>query len=746
MSELRKEIMTGARTGAQTGMGTETGVEIEANTVNSIQPLKQYALYIPEIVSMIVSHLEPTDILFCRGVCQDWRRIFSPFLKLHAIYCNYGLHTYKTRFEAHLETLGMYIQSLKQVYPDQPDLERIQRTCPNLKHLGLFLRAKSKLDKQVIIKFFQTMAQLERIDLFSHRDHLVSELLSLLVSSYQLASQASVVSSNPNSMTSPTALRILDIGNAAHSLTFPSMEWGSLENVMKTHSHLKELILREAFIWERSKTEKIRSNSLLTRALIRAPLSRLWGHSDLQTPGTGCIEDEDEDEDYDYDHDYYEYNHGHTHDHDYHDDNNDSCVDRPTKSSRFNHLERLVFDNIKLSEKLLVSIMRRCPALKTLNLKLTGVNLPKNIWAQFLPNCPQLMAISVDNEYAGIEVDVPHVWVLAPSLKYFRLSRSHGAHVYFHSPVEVAKTIQGLPPVQINRSTISPLHPPGSTLVSLELEIRLPISDLGLRYVMTNCHSLEKLILGIQYFTDWTPATINDNGGEVGHADDSFSTLSQAEFPPWACGRTLKRLELNATYMPYDHRFDSQTHAFMRRLEDLLVLETLVLPAKLLSDLSESLNPDYAAFRSILDQLDHRLMLQDQSHVQSIAFKLPSPSLSNTPSNPSSFSSCMESLYGLHPSKGQIQQLWDRGMCSPKNFIPHIPSVREVSLTSPGSFRFSMEMRYLHILMEALPGLEVIWTQTGLYEIDCIRRFRQTFNQFKEFYGFTGVQLNLGDI
>ncbi|KAF9389318.1 hypothetical protein BGX21_000136, partial [Mortierella sp. AD011] len=95
---------------------------------------KQHALHIPEIVDMIVSHLTSTEILFCRGVSKDWRRIFSPFLKLHAIYWNHGAF-YKARFEERLETLGPFVQSLKEVYPVLEDLDKIKRTCPNLKHI-----------------------------------------------------------------------------------------------------------------------------------------------------------------------------------------------------------------------------------------------------------------------------------------------------------------------------------------------------------------------------------------------------------------------------------------------------------------------------------------------------------------------------------------------------------------------------------------------------------------------------------
>ncbi|KAF9172803.1 hypothetical protein BGX20_004791 [Mortierella sp. AD010] len=648
---------------------------------------KQHALHIPEIVDMIVSHLTSTEILFCRGVSKDWRRIFSPFLKLHAIYWNHGAF-YKARFEERLETLGPFVQSLKEVYPVLEDLDKIKRTCPNLKHIGFFLRNKTLLDTHAMVKFFQAMKKLERVGIFSHNDRLTTSCLVSLAS-YQvpLDSESTLPGQTIDTQRPPCdSLRVLEVTIAAHSMVFPVIEWDLLEAVLTRHQLIQDLTLREAHLREASDVANSRGISWARSVgiIFGQQAQQKWGAMLRKLKGE---------------------NGGATGMENLSDSTLGIAAPEP---SVFNHLETLVFDNIKVSEELFVNVLSRCPSLKTLSVRLTGVEIPTRAWSSCLPCCPQLTNIIVNNEYGGICTDILNIWTLTPSLRTFHITRSHGPEVNF-SDVESENTV------------LSQAPHPGYTLVSLELCCDISIANAGVRCVMSHCRSLERLVLRLLYFTDWI------QGPE-----------QSIPFREWSCGGSLKSLELQTIYRRRDQQFDEQTHLFMSRLKDLKVLEKLILPGKLLGDLSESGVELYAAFRDLLARMDIRDN-QDFRRAQRQSV-IPTCDTNQEVADPQHH----QPSQGLGNQHARQCHVWIRDGSGPVNFIPQMPSVKYVTLTSSNDTRFALEMRHLHILMEALPGVRTIWTSKNLYGIDCIPRFKYFYYRFHELYGLTGVELNLG--
>lgn len=369
------------------------------------------------------------------------------------------------------------------------------------------------------------------------------------------------------------------------------------------------------------------------------------------------------------------------------------------------HLESIVLDGIALPEELFVDILSRCPTLKSLYLDLTGGHFDVTVWPQCLPCCPLLESVTVRNTYEGVQMDVAQFLALAPPT----LTTLHAYSNEFLVHFATLDLQMWLDTPVVN----DPNH--GSTLVSLELCSCIRLDSKGISYVMTNCRALKRLVLGFQYFAQW----------------DAWGVAEP--FPAWACGGSLKTLELRAVYKRDDQHLDQRIHGFMKRLEDLKVLTTLILPAKLLSDLSESQDDDYSEFRVWLEMMDFLTLHREQQQT------------SSSSSSPSQTHGLLPESVNIslgqkaHPRNG-----WGGGGLGLVNFIPPLPSVRRVTLTCSGGVRSSMQMRYLHILMQALPGLKTIWTSKELFERDCLPRFKQIHGRFQELYGSTHVELHLG--
>ncbi|KAG0356709.1 hypothetical protein BGZ54_000646 [Gamsiella multidivaricata] len=672
-----------------------------------------HALHIPEITLMIVSHLTPGEILVCRGVSHEWRQVFSPFLQLHAIYCNRGA-AFKAMFEARLETLGRFVQSLKQVYPSQPELERIQRTCSELRHIGFIIKRKDMLNTRALVEFFEAMSTLERIEVFSFHDQSAMTFLFCLASyGLEVPPSASATTNKDSGLNSAaltaaggsssllskadTALRELEIGCAVHSLKPSCLNWTYLEAVLKRHPLVQKLRLRHVTLLEELDLKDAEglgwARSLISKTFLGPQVQQKWtalvgrmatgtGHQEqkrvlnklmpsLLFVSTTCL--------------------------------------GTTTSAMFNHVDTLVLDGVQLSEELFESILRRCPVLATLDLRLVGLDLPMSVWPHCLSHCPRLANVMIRNDFGGIHLDIAQFWTLVPStLISFHASSNHDGIIFAEPGFDLS----------LQSAAITDRRP-GSALTSLDLSIGISIADSGVRYVMQYCGSLETLTLEFLYFKeDW---------GNVGES---------ITFPVWACGTTLKRLELRARYRPFDQELDERALGFVRRLQDLKVLQMLVLPAKMLSDLSESQHEDYAAFRDVLDMLELQELLRDQAQAQQA-------------SSQTSLTLPGSSIFALNEEQQSLPQqqghVWDRDALGPRNFVPPMPSVREVKLTAASGVRLSMQMRYLHILMEAMPGIKTIWTAMALYELDRISRFNAIHKRFQELYGNANVQLNLGD-
>ncbi|KAK5808338.1 hypothetical protein F5H01DRAFT_396186 [Linnemannia elongata] len=598
------------------------------------------------------------------GVSHEWRRLFSPFLKLHGLYRNHN-PVLKTLFEGQLQYLGPFVYSLKQVIPIPQDLEVIRQTCPRLGHVGLYVQRKQSMHLKALVKFLESMHVLESIALYSFDDSVVATLLQSLAT-YQhqqppaSAKTSTAFSPSAASMSSFHALRKLEIGNAAHSLKFARIQWEQVMLVLLKHPEMNSLTLRDAHLcWyhdhEDLSTEDW-SRNVLVRAVFGAETQRQWN---------GLL---------------------------------DKLGSWRLGSSRAN-----------LSPEL-----RGLP-LESLELLLAGSTLSSQFWARWIHNCPRLESVKIKSSSGSVNIDIPNFWSLAPTtLTTFQFaSDSRQSTFPEFSPS----------PSFANLVELSKDRCHGSTLVTLELNIGLRVADHGLPYIMTNCRSLKSLVIGIQYFADWE--LVNDGLSSGGNPVTPATATQLRSFPPWSCGKTLKNLELRVFYLPQDLQFDERIHMFMRRLDDLRVLESLSLPLKLLSDLSESQHEDYSGFNlGVLEHLEQQALLNEQFPTQAtISVPAQDPSLG-----------------GSIAAQTQLQQ--QAGTY--RNVLPQMPSVQEVILSSSGSFRLQIRMRHLHILMDALSGLKTVWAAPGLCGLDPLPWFKQLHDRFQAQYGSRGVALHLG--
>ncbi|KAF9911827.1 hypothetical protein EC991_002130 [Linnemannia zychae] len=704
-----------------------------------------HALHIPEITAIIVASLSQLDIIHCRGVSHQWRHLFSPFLKLHGLFPNHN-PAIKTSFEERLQTLGPFVYSLKQVIPVSQDLETIQQTCPRLAHVGLFVQRKQSMHLKALVKFLEGMRDLESIAFFSFDDSMVATLLQGLATYQQpssttiptpTSSHVSTSTASTSSSPSSYALRKLEIGNASHSLKFARIQWEQVMLVLLEHPEMNSITLKDAHLcWHQDNEDPSTddwSRNVLVRAVFGAETQRQlnglldklgsWriGGSRTNVPpemrcgGRGSLK-------------------GGT-----------GSLGNDTTPVQFSKMTHLVLEGIKVSEDLLCFILDHCPALKSLELSLAGSILSTRFWARWLPSCPQLTSIKVKSSSGSINIDIPHVWSLAPpTLTTFHFA-SDSRQLTFPD-VSPSPSLAGL-------SSFSTPRCHGATLVTLELNIGLRIADRGLPYIMTHCQSLQSLVLGIQYFADWE--IVNDvlGGGGAGGIVPLSPTAATPlrAFPPWACGATLTNLELRVFYLPQDLQFDERIHMFMRRLDDLHVLEKLSLPLKLLSDLSESQNEEYSGF-NFLEQLEQQELMNQQFWAQA-TLSIPANELDlvgNIGQQPPH--------HGAPPQQQQQQQqqqqhqqlqLQQQQQHEPlqgsyRNVLPQMPSVQEVVLSSSGSFRLQIRMRHLHILMGALSGVTTVWAAPGLCGLDPLPWFKQLHDKFQERYGSREVALNFG--
>ncbi|KAF9565484.1 hypothetical protein EC968_004070 [Mortierella alpina] len=666
------------------------------------RPPKQHALHIPEIVSLIAAWLSRKEILYCRGVCQDWRRIFSPFLHRHPFFWNHGHersdphHTRRASFGEHLLTLGPYVEVLRLVYPIRSDLELISRTCTVLRHVEFFTRNRQMLNTRALARFLERMTTLEEVTVHSYESPLVASVLQCLAT-YRPSGR----------------LRKLALTHATHSMRFPVVQWKQVVAALANHPQVQSLSIQECSLsledppggWEAS--APIWPIVQIHYALNAAAdvLSTTWRAFAPVPPSPYPMSEQD------------------------------------INSFTFNHLESLDLQNVEISEELLCSILCRCPALVSLEFKPTGCNISAEMWSRWLPHCTRMKRIKVESDTGGVGMNILTIWTIAPrTLDTFHVSGNNNPRLRFSSSTNQPHGPHGLHGFNglhgKESFTSASVHvlsidesSPGSTLVSLHLDIGLRIGDRALHYMMAACCSLKVLVIGIQYFNGLEPASPSESSGT-------------GSFPRWACALSLKRLEIRTTYLRQDQQLDLRLHAFMRRLADLTALEHFLLPMKMLNDLSESRSEEYAAFRGVLDYLDHLQRLREREERMRASTLLSSAvgPLENDMHGAAPSNLLNEQQRRLLDSRCQV---WARDGSAPLNFIPQLPSVREVTLKSAGSSRLMMKMWYLHIIMEAMPRLKLVWTAPDLYGIDLPYNFKQVSSLFQRHYGSTGVQLNV---
>ncbi|KAG0304051.1 hypothetical protein BGZ97_001641, partial [Linnemannia gamsii] len=620
----------------------------------------------------------------------------------------------KSLFEEQLQSLGPFVYSLKQVVPIPQDLEAIQQTCPRLGHVGLYVQRKQSMHLKALVKFLENMHLLESIALYSFDDSMVATLLQGLAT-YQ---QQLPVNVKPPTAFSPllastsspaNALRKLEIGNAPHSLKFARIQWEQVVLVLLKHPEMNSLTLRDAHLcWYQDHEDPSAedwSRNVLVRAMFGAETQRQWNVlmdklgswrlggnrtslppelSNLRKGGFGS-------------------------------GSSTTANDDAGTPVQFTKMTRLVLDGMRISEDLLCYILDHCPALKALELSLAGSTLSSHFWARWLPSCPQLESIKVKSSSGSVDIDIPSFWSLAPpTLKTFHFT-SDSRQLTFPE-VSLSSSFADLAGIAKDRC-----H--GFSIVSLELNIGLRVAECGLPYIMSHCRSLKSLVIGIQYFADWENA--NDVPGGGSNPVSPITATPPRSFPPWSCGGTLKDLELRVFYLPQDLQFDERIHTFMRRLDDLRVLERLSLPLKLLSDLSESQHEDYSGFNlGVLEHLEQQALLHEQFSTQATV---------SVPTQDLSLGGSLSMQNQLQPQVGAY-----------RNVLPQVPSVQEVILSSSGSFRQQIRMRHLHILMEALSGLTAVWVAPGLCGLDPLPWFKHLHDRTQAQYGCRGVTLNLG--
>ncbi|KAG0088597.1 hypothetical protein BGZ92_005969 [Podila epicladia] len=163
-----------------------------------------HALHIPEITGIIVSFLTWQDLLVCRGVSHEWRSLFSPHLHLSAIYWKQNQDERAQQVQR-LETLGPFVDSLRVVYPFAQELDIISRTCTNLTHIGFFFsfRDTQAVHVDALQQFLATMQKLQTIDVFSHNDDARTAILYCLAT-YPYTKPSETSSSSPASSLSDT--------------------------------------------------------------------------------------------------------------------------------------------------------------------------------------------------------------------------------------------------------------------------------------------------------------------------------------------------------------------------------------------------------------------------------------------------------------------------------------------------------------------------------------------------------------
>ncbi|KAF9375005.1 hypothetical protein CPB97_011757 [Podila verticillata] len=574
-----------------------------------------HALHIPEITGIIVSFLTWKDLLVCRGVSHEWRSLFSPHLHLSAIYWKQNPNE-RAQLVQRLETLGPFVDSLKVVYPFAQELETISRTCTNLTHIGFFFsfRDTPAVHVGALQQFLTTMQTLESIDVFSHNDDARTAILYCLAtyppskpsetSSPLLASSSPDPSHSPSSVNTtntttvsastplpqhaPTTgvLKKLKIEHGGYSMKVALLHWDHVEAVLArnqsiTHLHLQEAIVKtnaellanpedEDLDWTEDVATRVlgslpikrRFNRFLNRlsslSFRRRSVLRLTASTSttaLMAPVPSSLSIQDE-------------------------GSSSSVLSDPPATLLFStmlsdvifgKIKSIVLHQITMSKELYCSLLSRCPLLTTLEVTGTGSVFNNRSdaaasWWDWLEHCRLLETVLLDQH---LSMDIREVWARAPTcLRSFQLNDID----WVMKPVDLSRTCGGSGFVgSIGSSGMTA----GSTLTRLHLETSQHIGEPVIHFIMQHCWSLQSLCLAVKTYDA-----------------QNFSKF-YGEYPGWACGDTLRTLEIKALHESYGDVLSLWTvQKFFKRMEDLKVLEEVTLPLPFMGDIHRATGAD----------------------------------------------------------------------------------------------------------------------------------------------------------
>ncbi|KAG0351960.1 hypothetical protein BG005_008557 [Podila minutissima] len=573
-----------------------------------------HALHIPEIAGIIVSFLTWKDLLVCRGVSHEWRSLFSPHLHLSAIYWKQNQDERAQQVQR-LETLGPFVDSLRVVYPFAQELETISRSCTNLTHIGFFFsfRDTSAVHVGALQQFLATMQTLQSIDVFSHNDDARTAILYCLATYPSTkpseTSSPSPASSSPDSCHSPSSanttniatttstpstpppqqapttgvLKKLKIEHGGYSMKVALLRWDHVEAVLErnqsiTHLHLQEAIVKtnaellanpedEDLDWTEDLTSRVLGslpikrrftqflNRLSSLAFRRRSVSGPASTSTTATatasiaPAPTGLSTQDE-------------------------------ATSPTTQPEplptllpnvvFGNIKSVVLHQITMSKELYCSLLSRCPQLTTLEVTGTGSDVAASWW-DWIEHCPLLESVLIDQH---LSMDIRDVWARAPTcLRSFQMNDIDWVVKTEASSNSSSDSNSGGSGGWGFLGNIGMTA--GSTLTRLHLETSQHIGEPVIHYIMQHCWSLQSLCLAVKTYDA-----------------QNFSKI-YGEYPQWACGDTLRSLEIKALHESYGDVLSLWTvQKFLQRTEDLKVLEEVTLPLPFMGDIYRATGAD----------------------------------------------------------------------------------------------------------------------------------------------------------
>lgn len=242
----------------------------------------------------------------------------------------------------------------------------------------------------------------------------------------------------------------------------------------------------------------------------------------------------------------------------------------------FGRIKSIVLHQITMSKELYCSLLSRCPLLTTLEVTGTGSIFNNRSdaaasWWDWLEHCRLLESVLIDQH---LSMDIREVWARAPTcLRSFQMNDID----WVMKPVESSQgsSSSGSGGSGFVGSIGSIGMTAGSTLTRLHLETIQHIGEPMIHFIMQHCWSLQSLCLAVKTYDA-----------------QNFSKF-YGEYPDWACGDTLRTLEIKALHESYGDVLSLWTvQKFLRRMEDLKVLEEVTLPLPFMGDVYRATGAD----------------------------------------------------------------------------------------------------------------------------------------------------------